>query len=380
MGDVESTSGRGGTTDSLLFWPQARRDAAFRELYELFPSARIAKGTQPCALTAGRPLTASEVPGVDAWVAGYVDRYHIAGVMVLQSGRVRLQRYGLGFGPDQRWVSFSMAKSVTSVLAGAALQEGYIHSLEDTVANYVPELHDSAYAAVTVRQLLTMTSGVRWYEDYADPESDVARKEFVARVPGEPKVVSYVRRLPRQWPPGTHWNYNTAETDLLGVVVQRAARRSLAAYLSQKIWQPYGMAADAYWIKDECDGSNTGGSGISATLADYARFGQFVLDGCRLSGGPLVSMEWRDAALRTQQYVDEEHRSRGYHGYGYQWWVNADRSFFAVGIFGQMIHLDPARQLVIVQLASWPHANAGELNAARAGLVSRISGALDAEK
>jgi CubicO group peptidase (beta-lactamase class C family) len=292
--------------------------------------------------------------------------------MVLQHGRIRLQRHALGFGPEQRWTSFSVAKSFTSTLLGIALRQGYIHSLDDTLATYIPSLHGSAYADVSVRQLLTMTSGVRWNEDYADPQSDVAQMYRSACSNGQPHVLPYLEKLPRQWPAGTHWNYNTAETDLLGILVQRATGRSLADYLAQTIWKPYGMAADAYWLKDECDGSDTGGSGLSATLADYARMGQFMLDGGRIDGKPVVADAWLRDAVRKQQDVDEPGR-----GYGYQWWTDDDGSYAAIGIFGQLLYVDPSRQLVIVQVAAWPQAGSKALVAARRTFVAAVKQGAD---
>jgi CubicO group peptidase (beta-lactamase class C family) len=363
----------GQQREAVLFWSQAQREAQFRKMYELFPSDRAAHGTHVHALPQGRPLA---MPGQDtsAWLASYMDQHHLAGVMVLQHGRIRLQRYALGFGPAQRWESFSVAKSVTSTLLGIALQQGYIHSMNDTLGTYIPELRDSAYAMVTVQQLLTMTSGVHWNEDYADAKSDVAQMYLHACVDGRAHILSYLVKQPRQWPAGAHWNYNTAETDLLGILVQRATHRSLAAYLSQAIWQPYGMAADAYWIKDECDGSDTGGSGLSATLGDYARLGQFMLGGGRIDGKPVVAKAWLEGAVRRQENVDEPDR-----GYGYLWWTDSDGSYAAIGIFGQMVYVDPSRQLVIAQVGAWPHATSDELVAARREFVATIKRAVDAE-
>ena len=342
-------------------------------MYELFPSDRAAHGTRVHALPQGKPLALGG-QGTSGLLTSYMDEHHLAGVMVLQHGRIRLQRYALGFGPEQRWESFSVAKSVTSTLVGIALQRGDIHSLDDTLSTYIPELRGSAYAEVTVQQLLTMTSGVHWNEDYADAKSDVAQMYLHACVDGQAHVLSYLRKQPRQWPAGTHWNYNTAETDLLGILVQRATHRSLAAYLSQTIWQPYGMAADAYWIKDECDGSDTGGSGLSATLGDYARLGQFMLDGGRIAGKPVVAKAWLEGAIRRQENVDEPGR-----GYGYLWWTDSDGSYAAIGIFGQMVYVDPTRQLVIAQVGAWPHATSDELVAARGAFVAAVKRAVDAE-
>jgi CubicO group peptidase (beta-lactamase class C family) len=359
----------GERREAVLFWPQAQREAQFRKMYELFPSNRAAHGTAVHALPQGKLLALH-----DGLLAGYMDSHHIAGVMVLQHGRVRLQRYALGFGPTQRWESFSVAKSVTSTLLGIALQRGDIHSMHDTLGSYIPALRDSAYGKVTVQQLLTMTSGVQWNEDYVDPKSDVAQMYLHPCVHGEAHVLSYLKKQPRQWPAGTHWNYNTAETDLLGILVQRATHQSLAAYLSEMIWKPYGMAADAYWIKDECDGSDTGGSGLSATLADYARLGQFMLGGGRIDGKPVVAKAWLDGAVRRQENVDDPDR-----GYGYLWWTDADGSYAAIGIFGQMVYVDRSRDLVIAQVAAWPHATSDALIAARREFVATIKRAVDAE-
>ena len=357
----------GEQRQATLFWSQAEREAGFRRMHEIFPVDVAAASGQARSLPDGEPL-----PLDAALLDDYMHHHHIAGLMVLHDGKVRLRRHGLDLGPEDVWESYSVAKSVTSMLLGMALEEGHVASLDDLLPAYVPELAGTAYADVTVRQVLTMTSGVRWNEDYADPHSDVGQMYRGACVDGQAHVLSYLRRLPRAAAPGTRWNYNTAETDLLGIVVERATGRPLAHYLSETIWQPYGMAADAYWIKDECDGSNTGGSGLSATLADYARLGQFMLDGGRIGGEPVVAAEWMDAAVRGHHPEGAPER-----GYGYQWWTEPDGSYSAVGIFGQMVHVDPSRRLVVAQLAAWPQATSSELVGARRNMLEAIKQAVD---
>lgn len=361
----------GEQREAVLFWPQAQREAEFRQMDRRFPSDRVAVGAEVRPLPAGEPMVLRE-EGKPEWLADYMDSHHVAGVMVLQGGRVRLERYGLDFGPEQRWESFSVAKSVTSTLLGIALKEGHVASLDDPLVSYIRELAGSAYADVTVQQLLTMTSGVRWNEDYADDQSDVAQMYRGACVDGQAHVLSYLRELPRQSPAGTHWNYNTAETDLLGLVVARATGRSLAGYLAETIWQPFGMADDAWWIKDECDGSDTGGSGLSATLGDYARLGQFMLEGGRIDGTAMIAEAWMRGATSEQPSADAPER-----GYGYLWWTDTDGSYAAIGIFGQMVYIDPARELVIVQTAAWPQATSDSLVAARRELVAAVKQAVD---
>ena len=360
----------GEQREATLFWSQAEREAGFRQMQALFPSDTAAAGTRVRPLPPGAPLT---LPGGEAWLDAYMASHHIAGLMVLHRGQVRLERYGLDFGPEQHWESYSVAKSVTSTLLGIALAQGHLRSLEDPVSTYIPELAGSAYEGVTVGQLLTMTSGVRWNEDYADPQSDVAQMYLGPCVDGQAHALSYLRGLPRAHPPGSHWNYNTAETDLIGLVVERATGRPLAHYLSDTIWKPYGMAADATWIRDECDGSNTGGSGLSATLGDYARLGQFMLEGGRIDGQQVIAEAWMQGAVRGQDSEGAPER-----GYGYQWWTDPDGSYSAVGIFGQMVHIDPARELVIAQVAAWPRATSSELVAARRDMIQVVRQAVEA--
>ena len=192
------------TNANVLFWPQATRDAAFRAMDRLPFLAKvreIPRGPNVRPLPEGRPLN----PSVD--LVRYMADQHTAGLVVLHDGRVRIERYGLDFGPGGRWTSFSVAKSVTSSLVGAAIRDGHIRSLDDKVSDYVADLKGSAYDDVTIAQLLTMTSGVRWNEDYTNPESDVARFNRHKPEPGVDATVSFLRTLPREAPAGSRWVY-----------------------------------------------------------------------------------------------------------------------------------------------------------------------------
>jgi CubicO group peptidase (beta-lactamase class C family) len=168
-----------------------------------FPVSTAARGETVHALPTGAPLELTRIAGRAFDLSVYMEREKTAGILVLQDGKVRLERYGLGFGPDGRWTSFSVAKSVTSTLVGAAVKDGYIQSLDDAVTRYIPGLRGSAYDQVSVRQLLTMTSGVKWNEDYGDPNADVARFNNHKPEEGVDAIVSYLRRLPREVPAGT---------------------------------------------------------------------------------------------------------------------------------------------------------------------------------
>lgn len=228
----------------VLSWSQRQRDAAFRAMDRLpflVSVHDIAPATAARPLPPGKPL---DIPGLDATIASQ----HLAALVILQDGKIRLERYALGFSAAGRWTSFSVAKSFTSTLVGAALADGAIKSLDDTLDRYLPDLRGSAYAAVTVRQLLTMSSGVAWSEDYEDPNSDVARFNDAKPDPGVDAVVSYMRKLPRAHPPGEVWHYNTGETNLVGALLRAATGKPLAQYMQEKIWQPAGMEARATWL------------------------------------------------------------------------------------------------------------------------------------
>jgi CubicO group peptidase (beta-lactamase class C family) len=295
---------------------------------------------------------------------------------VLHEDKLRLERYALGHSAAGRWVSFSVAKSLTSTLVGAAIKDGYISSVDDVVTRYIPELRDSAYDGVTVRQLLTMTSGAKWNEDYTDLKADVALLYSAPVDPGMEATISYMRKLARDAAPGQKWHYSTGETNLIGVLVARATKKDLATYASEKIWARYGMERDASWMLDRT-GHEQGGCCMQATTRDYARLGQFILDGARIDGQSIVADGWLEAATRKQ--VDIGQPGSG-SGYGYQWWTRDDGTFNAFGIHGQQIHIDPARRLVVAINSAWPAAEfTKESRAARTALFDAIRAAIDSE-
>jgi CubicO group peptidase (beta-lactamase class C family) len=357
----------------VLFWNRAQKLAGFPRMDSIFPSHVVARGRRVRALPAGPPLAAFAPGGARAALLdSMLASQETAGLLVLQDGRVRLERYALGHSRAARWTSFSVAKSVTSTLVGAAIRDGYIRGLDDALTRYLPELAGSAYDGVTVRHLLTMTSGVAFNEDYADPNSDIARLYRTSPPPGEDVNVAYMRRMPRQAAPGTRWNYKTPETNLTGLLVMRATGKPLATYLSEKIWRPYGMEQDATWLLD--GEREQGGCCLQIALRDYARFGQFMLEGARAGGRAVVPEGWVAAATTRQADI-----GRPGSGYGYQWWTSDDGSYAARGIFGQLIHVDAARRLVIVTSSAWPVASGPEMSQRRARLVEEITRAVDAQ-
>lgn len=355
---------------NVLFWTQDQRDVGFRAI-ETMPKVvfnTVEAGAKVYSLPQGEPLDL----GVD--VDAHMARQRNAGLIIVHDGKIRLEKYALGFGPEGRWTSFSVAKSFTSTLVGAAVKDGYIKSLDDKVTVYIPGLRGSAYDDVSVRQLLTMTSGVKWNEDYTDPNSDVALFNLQKPVAGEDVTVSYMKTLARDVPAGSKWLYSTGETNLIGVLVSSATGKSLSAYLSEKIWKPFGMEQDAVWMLG-ATGHEISGCCISATLKDYARLGQFVLNGGVVGGAKVVPDDWFAAATTKQADIGLPGR-----GYGYQWWTNDDGSFAAQGIFGQGIFIDPKRKLVIASNGNWPTATDPEgVGAAREAFYKGVQAALDKE-
>ncbi|MBL8286920.1 MAG: serine hydrolase [Rubrivivax sp.] len=333
------------TNRDILFWSVPQRDAAFRALDRLPVLAKartVAAGaTPPRPLPPGPPL---KLPlDVDAYMAGQ----RSAALLIVHEGKVRLERYGLEFDAAGRWTSFSVAKSITSTLVGAALADGYIKSMDDKVSAYIPQMKGSAYDDVSVRQLLTMTSGVKWNEDYGDPNSDVARFNNHQPEEGVDALVSYLRRLPREVPAGTRWLYSTGETNLVGILLAQATGKPLAEYLSEKVWVPAGMEQPATWILSRT-GREISGCCIQAATRDLARYALFVLDGARVGGRSIVPEGWLAEATSERAATGIPGR-----GYGYQWWTYADGAFAARGIFGQGLFIDPKRRLVIASNANW---------------------------
>lgn len=358
------------TNRDVLFWSEPQRDAGFRALDRLPVLAKarvVAAGTAPSPLPPGPPLALPV--DVDAYMA----KQRTAALLILHDGKLRLERYGLGFDRDGRWTSFSVAKSITSTLLGAAVRDGHIRSLDDKVSDYIQEMKGSAYDVVSIRQLLTMTSGVRWNEDYADPNSDVARFNNHKPEEGVDALVSYLRQLPRAAPPGTRWNYSTGETNLVGVLVTRATGKPLASYLSEKIWVPAGMEQKATWILSST-GQEISGCCIQAATRDFARFGQFILDGARAGGQPVVADGWLAEATTRQADIGRPGR-----GYGFQWWTYDDGSFAARGIFGQGIFIDPKRRLVIASNGDWPVATGRAEIEAREDFYKAVQKSIDDE-
>jgi CubicO group peptidase (beta-lactamase class C family) len=345
----------------VLFWTDAQRSERFRAMEQWFAGHEVPGATTPRALPAGAPLT----DNLQAELKALIAETGTAGVMVLEDGKVRFEAYGLGLGAADRWTSFSVAKSFTSTLLGAAVKDGLIASMDDPVTKYIPGLAGSAYEGVTVRQLATMTSGVKWNESYTDPNSDVAQMNRFVVEYGADAIVAQMKQLPREAEPGAKWVYKTGETNLIGVLVENAVGKPLAEYAKDKIVDPAGFAGDMFWMIDP-RGGNIGGCCLSITLADYARMGQFALDG----GKGVVPEGWFSEAGSAQVTFGSD--APGF-GYGYQWWTYPGATYGAQGIFGQGITLVPEKGLVVAYVGNWARASGGPERARLLGLTQKVA-------
>lgn len=324
--------------DSLLFLSQEDRQTAFGNIAAMSTTRTVSTGDDYLEL-ASEPRDWNEfsyvVDGVSYTLDDYFSRPASRGLLVVQDGKVLLERYAEGNDEETRWVSFSVTKSVTSLLIGAAIKDGYIANVDELVSDYIPRLKETSYGDVRIKDVLHMASGVGWDEDYASQVSDVA----IAGAYNGVQLVNYLADLPKVAEPGEKFNYNTGETNLAGELLRSAIGNNASTYLEHKIWKPFGMEHDAYWLISGEGGVETGGCCINATLRDYARIGLFVLADGKLSDGTRVVPEgWIEESTSP---------SEGSDSYGYLWWLYDEGAFSARGIFQQRIFIDPARNAVI---------------------------------
>jgi len=330
----------------------------FRNIDRLFPTRTVKHGEHIY------PLEKSNTPlkGVEFISAGkkydlydYLSLNRVSGFLVLKNGKIACERYELGNNESTHWMSMSMVKSISSTLIGVAIHDGYIKSIDDPVTKYLPTLAGSAYDGVSVRNLLQMASGVKWDETYTNPASD-RRRMLEAQLAGKPgSILELMRTLPRVGKPGTVWNYNTGETFVVGELIHAAVKRPVAQYLSERIWSRFGMESDATWWLESPDGQEVGGSGLSASLRDYGRFGLFFMNGGVVGEEKLLPENWISEATSSKIIGSKKI------DYGYMWWI-ADAAanpihrgaFYASGIFGQSIYINPRENVVVVVWSARP--------------------------
>ncbi|MEL7298439.1 MAG: serine hydrolase, partial [Pseudomonadota bacterium] len=336
-----------GSPETMLTWTPEQQVAGYRNADKIFWTRTIKAGTNTQVLREASVDLSNLSVQVDdqtLTVDAYFKQQSVAGLLVIKDDAIVYERYGLGNNPRSRWASYSVAKSVVSMLIGAAIQDGYIGSVDEKVTRYLPRLAGSAYDDTSIKDLLQMASGVDWDENYADPASDVATAPWDTL-----GLQAFLKDKPRIAAAGKQFNYNTAESNLVGMLLRAAVGNNLSTYLSEKIWRPFGMEADALWTLTEPGGGEFGGCCINATLRDYGRIGLFALAEGRLDDGTSVLPEnWMTNSTRPSK----ENTS-----YGYLWWLKSGASYAAEGIFGQGIYINPELGLVIVLHSARPDAS-----------------------
>lgn len=339
--------------EKLLFLEGEEQVYAFSHIDKLYATRVIPAGGTPSTFKAAASTfdVSFDHLGKRLDIDAFIKASRVAGLVILQDGAIIREDYALGHSRAGRWMSFSAGKSIVSTLVGAAIQDGHIKAVTDPVTKYLPVLKKTSFDDATIRDLLRMSGGEAWNENYLDPGSDISKHLAFMAARNQPgALLKHMASLKRAFPTGMYNNYRTGETYLLGEIVSAAIGGHLSPYLSERIWKPFGMEADAYWLLTAEGGSEFGGGGNNATTRDFARFGQFILNGGIAGGKQVLPEGWIAEATIPSAPAQESGKASGY---GYQWWIEMPGTTTALGVFGQMIHIDPKRKLVIAMNRAW---------------------------
>ncbi|HKU17496.1 MAG TPA: serine hydrolase [Steroidobacteraceae bacterium] len=364
-----------GPPDRVLFWTPQQQRVSYPNMDRIFLTREISRGDAKAHPAYPLPVALKDLSGLSFEAGGkrhtlaeYLEHNRVAGLLVIQDGTIAYEHYALGHTASSKWTSFSVAKSLTSMLVGAAIKDGYVKDVNDAVTDYLPVLKGTSYQGVTIRQVLQMSSGVGWNEDYTDPKSDVARIGAVAAQGGSLGLVKYMGALPRVAPAGSKFNYNTGETHLAGAIVRAAVGNNLSSYASQKIWSKFAMESNGFWMLADDYGAEHAGCCMSATLRDYGRIGLLALrKGVLADGSSILPENWMKDATTPSPSMP---------GYGYQWWIIGPGNYGARGIFGQSIEIYEPQSIVIVTHGLWPTAQSKELSEYRRAFHEAVRDAL----
>ena len=328
---------------------------AFREMDQLFTTRSVARSGPVWEL----PRTDHAMDFSYSWQGSsysaedFLERTYTNALLVMKNGRIVTEIYRNNSTPQSRFIGWSMTKSITSVLIGCAMEDGYIDSLDTAISHYLPELIGGGYEDVSIRHVMQMRSGVDYEERYDFANPGIAASNHISSlVKNNSRFTDIAKTLSRINQPGEVFQYKTIDTALLGWLIERSTGMSISAYTERCLWKPLGAESDGFYIMDGPPGIGRefSGAGYNATLRDYARVGQMVLNGGVANGQRIVSEDWIN--LSTQPSGGEDQR-RG--GYGYQWWTMGNsEAFSAIGLQGQYIYIDPDTETVIVKLSYFP--------------------------
>jgi CubicO group peptidase (beta-lactamase class C family) len=265
-------------------------------------------------------------------------------LLVIKNDSILTEAYWNGYNDSSLSGSFSVAKSITSLLTGAAIKEGTIKSVNDPVGNYLPEFKTGDKAKVTIAHLLTMSSGSNWDESYSNPLSVTTELYYGNDAYKTAAGVSIIHE------PGTLHSYKSGDTQLLGLVIEKATGKSLSAYAAEKLWQPLGAEHAALWSTDHIGGNEKAYCCFNSNARDFARIGQLMLDSGRWKGQEIITRDYYQSSITPCKISDGTGKPCDY--YGYQWWIYPGQQdvFYARGILGQYIIVIPSKKIVLVRL------------------------------
>ena len=325
-------------------------------VYEIFPTSKLSHSSKPLVFKKGAPL---ELPSNFIFedkvvkVDEYLSRTDTSALLILKDGKISYENYWLTGGKNVQWISMSVAKSFISALIGIAIDQGHIKSLEDEVTDYVPQLKNSAYDNVRIKDILQMSSGASWNEDYSDPNSDINRSSKIFAIGGS--LDEFSASLKKELKPGSYNRYNSTDTQVLGMLLREATRVSITKYMEEMLWHPMGAQDSGYWILDSKN-MEMAYAGFNATARDYAKLGELYRLGGKINGKQIIPSDWIKASVKP----DAPHLMPGDNplsdfplGYGYQWWVpDLSGDFSAIGVYNQFIYVSPKSNMVIVKLSA----------------------------
>ncbi|MEN9644013.1 MAG: hypothetical protein RL238_682 [Actinomycetota bacterium] len=333
--------------------PQHER---FDRLYRMLPSSRLTASAAPYVFPDGprAELPASfEFDGTTFDTESFLDVTDTAALLVLRDGQVVHEQYRLTGGRDVQWISWSVAKSFVSALVGIAVEQGHIRSIDEPISDYIQVEPGSAYDGVSIKDVLQMSSGARWNEDYSDRESDVVRLG-AAMAPGG-SLDGFVASAAPDVAPGTVCQYNSTDTQALGALLVRATGRSITDFMQEHLYDPLGMECDGYWLLD-AEGREMAFGGLNLTARDFAKLGELYRRGGEWNGRQVVPAAWVAASI----VPDASHLEwgapviAGEHlpdGYGYQWWLipGGLDQYSAIGVYNQWVFVSPRHGVTIVK-------------------------------
>lgn len=331
----------------------------FRSMDRLFTTRTVAHAGAPWRLPrADAALDFTYGFGGKNYTAqDFLDRTYTNALLVMKDGKIVSEIYRNNSDENSRFIAWSMTKSITSLLVGCALTEGRIKSIDDNIAIYLPELKGGGYDGVTIRQILQMRSGVDYEEryDFANP-GVAARNHIAALVKNVARFADVARTAKRLHKPGSVFQYKTLDTAVLGWLIERVSGTSVAAYTAQKLWEPMGAEQDGFYIMDGQPGVGRefSGAGFNATLRDFARIGQMMLDNGRANGRQVIPADWVRTSTAPSTPADANAPGMPT-GYAMQWWVLDDKgAYSALGLQGQYIYVDPRSRTVVVKISYFP--------------------------